>query len=219
MKALLSLMTILVCFIPLSNAMATDTTSNRIAAVLVQLRSENNRITALSKADKLTLLATAQKDANGAKAAMIQDFTDHFKERQVYYYIDTNYNKVISKDFDGVLLNADGTPAKNLVINKNSSNYLIVFYGTAIFQAPGEGVITDSSRYINDMNRPQGRGLVVCNDKMQQKEFYYKFGYEENLIKIFSNRKYYYSSKKFEIEYFPFAKQLNNAFKKSKSKE
>ena len=223
------------------NGYAQDTTANQTAdslikfpsVVLVQLRSEHNRIEALKKARKYREADIVQTDAGVIRTKMIADFRDHITFCPVYFYADTNAELVKQKKFDGILFNADSTPVKNLIINDSSRDYFIVYYGYPNYQsrardtafvtelrtennvedALGRGVImNDMSRkeYPEETDEIYGKGLVINNYRFQQVSFLYKFGYDNVLFKMKrSNRKYVYVSKRFDMEYFPFAERLD----------
>jgi len=224
------------------------TRSNYPKAVLVQLRSEHNRMAALIKARRYKDLERLKTDAIAIQTAMINDFQDHFTECPVYYYMDTNASFVEQKMFDGILLNANLTPAKNLPINSSSNDYLVAFYGYPVVQSKSAEVVTDTVTdsllykinerkksinivdmpsspvpdepffianmpntsgpevYMNNSAGPLGIGLVILNSKFLQVNYFYKIGYDD----LFANKervnpKYKYSSKHFEMEYYPFA--------------
>ena len=92
-------------------------------AILVQLRSEHNRITAATKERKYKELEIIKNDAVNVTSRMIADFKDNFTFCPVYYYMDTNLDLVKNRVFKGVLFNADSTPANDLVINDTSKDY------------------------------------------------------------------------------------------------
>src|SRR5579872_5967407 len=154
----------------ISNACyATDTLKNKYpSAVLVQLRSEHNRIEALKKARMYKELAEVEQDAKEVQSRMIMDFQVNFKYCPVYYFMDTDADLIKEKIFDGILKNADGSPAKNLVIDKSSDNYVIVFYGYSVDDARGNFMVADSAKYPVNSGEPAGKGLVINNDKFQQ---------------------------------------------------
>jgi hypothetical protein len=175
------------------------------AAVLVQLRSEHNRIEALTKSGRYQDVEDVKKDALEVRKRMILDFHDHFHYCPVYYYIDTNADLIKLKAFDGVLLQEDGTPIKAPVLESTSENYLIVYYGYALSQSKVNWrPITDTSRYTYDPQTPYGKALVVLNAKFQQVNYLYNLNFK--ILK--GNKKYYYHSKHFEIEYYPHAGRL-----------
>jgi hypothetical protein len=187
-----------------------DTLVNKIpAAVLVQLRSEHNRIEKMKEANMPYYLRKLKEDAVGVKTSMINDFTDNFNYCHVYYFMDTNLHLVLDGMFNNVLLNADGSPATNITANFSKQNYLIVYYGYPISQSKTEKEVTDSLRYIVQSDPPSGKGLMVNNGKYQQIGILYKLSYENFLFRIFYKHKYYYISKRYDMEYFPFAKELN----------
>ncbi len=187
-------------------------------AVLVQLRSEHNRIQALTKDGRYKEVAIVKKDALGVANAMISDFQNHFSFCPVYYYMDTNLDLVKQKKFDGILMNADGTPAKNLIINETSKKYFIVYYGYAIEQSKAHKIVTDPEKYQTNSGTPRGKGLIINNGNFYQVAYLYKFDYENFSFKVFRNRKYYYISRHYDMEYFPFAKEFNNNLVERKNK-
>ena len=156
-----------------------DTLSGKYPrAVLVQLRSEHNRIEALTKDGNYKAIKEVKKDAVEVKKRMILDFTTNYHYSPVYYYIGTNADFIKKKVFDGILMNADGSAVNKPVINSNSNDYVIVYYGYYIYQPKPTNVVKDSSRYIYDPETPPGKGLVVLNAQFQQIDYFYKLGYD-----------------------------------------
>lgn len=188
-----------------------DTLSKYPRAVLVQLRSEHNRVAALSKARRYEDRDEVIHDAEEVRQRMILDFHNNFTYCPVYYYIDTNVEQIRQKKFYHVLYDDSGRLVNEPVINGNSDDYVIAYYGYPVSQSRQDRIQTETSRYISDPLTPFGRGLVILNDKFLQLTYFYKLGYDE----IFFNKKkwtkkYYYSSRHFEIEYFPLAYLFNH---------
>jgi len=181
--------------------------------VLVQLRSEHNRMEALKKAHDRAGLEQVQKDAMAAKAAMVYDFSSNFTYCPVYYYIDTNAELIKQRRFDNILLDSNGNAVTTPVISSTSTDYVIVYYGYHIQQANAARVVTDSTKYRYDPEGPTGKGLVVLNDKFQQISYNYKQQYADLLLGKKRKLKNYYISPKFDIEYFPLAKLLDYQFR------
>lgn len=184
--------------------------------VLIQLKSENNRIQALTKARRFKDLEQVLNDANSSAAAMINDFRDHFNYCPVYYFIDTNLDLVKQKKFDRVLLNADRSPVENPSINSASENYVIVFFGYAVMQKRSEKVVKDPARYQSGAEQPAGKGLVINNHKYEQVGYINKKQYLDLLESKKDKEKeklYKYSSPRFEIEYYPLAGSFNEKLK------
>ena len=209
---LISVIAIFLLLVSYKAATGHDITGPRPKAILVQLRSENSRIKGLTATHRTDLLPQLKTDAAAIRAAMTADFKDNFKFCPVYYFMDSNSDKVINKQFEHVLMNADGTYAANLPINGGSTDYLIVYFGSPVFQGLLEKVVADSARYKYDPNHISFVGLVVCNDSMQQMTFAYLRSYPKRLKKGQEN-KYFYSSSKFEMLYYPFAKNLDRKLK------
>lgn len=191
------------------NLHAQDSTSNRYpSAVLVQLRSEHNRIEALAKAHEYKKMEEVKKDAAEVINRMKLDFETNYTYCPVFYYIDTNADLVKQKKFEGILMNADGTEAKNTGLNGNSTDYIIAFYGRPVSQPRNKRIETDSSKYVYDPEILTYKGLVILNDQFQQLTYYYKFEYDHAFFGSKKAKKYYYKSKHFDIEYYPFANLL-----------
>ncbi len=227
-----------------------DTSFKFPKAILVQLRSEHNRIEALTKARRYNEAELVGADAAYIRAKMIADFSDHLFFCPVYYYIDTNVDLIKKRKFEGILFKADSTPAASDVIG-NDNDYVIVYYGYPNYQSRTTDSLTDNPKNYNytageTLNRgtnnylieeygypayhtkvvdstpnkdddgygarePFGKGLVINNNRLQQVSFLYKFGYENAIFRMKKrNRKYIYVSKHFDMEYFPFAEELNS---------
>ena len=187
-------------------------------AVLVQLKSEKNRIAALIMAHDKKNLIRVQKDASRVKKAMINDFKDHFTYCPVYFYMDSNADKVIAGDLDGILFTADSSPVPPNAMGLQDKKYIIVFYGYPITQSHIKKVVPDSVAKQPQTEAPNGKGLVINNSKMEQISYLYKFGYENFLFKPMRNRNYIAVSKKFDMEYFPTAGVLDTKLYKNHKK-
>ncbi len=199
-----------VSFIIYSPCFAADSLSHRNPqAVLVQISTERNRINALTRDKKYKELAEVREDAAGVAATMKLDFKDHFDYCPVYYYMDTDIERIKNMQFEGVLFNGDGTPVKKPGISSRSKNYLIAYYGYPVADANRDNPATDSVKYRYNSGEPMGKGLVVNNYKFQQVGYFYKFGYQEALFTKKTNKKYIYHSKHFDIDYFPQAEKFN----------
>jgi hypothetical protein len=182
-------------------------------AVLVQLKAERNRTNALIKAQKYEDLELFRKDVNGTATAMIRDFKDHFNYCPVYFYSDTNFDAVMSGKFDGVLLDATLTPAKNIVIKDTGNNYLIVYYGYPAWQTKKHGK-WDTTRAEQEGGNPNGKGLIINDYKLRQLSYIYRLDHDFfNFRKKNNKNPYKYESRKFDIEYSPCASEFNRKLK------
>jgi hypothetical protein len=214
------LITFLTIFIAISlpKSYAADTlTKKNPAAVLVQLRSEHNRIQALKGVNKFAELNEVKKDAAGVNSTMIRDFTDHLTYCPVYYFYDSSVDLIMQRKFNGVLLNAAGSPATNIVISDTDRKYMIVYYGYPLAQARTTKTVAQAGSQ-NDSGEPMGKGLVINNSNYEQVSFFYKFGYDDVFLNTKRNRKYIYNSRHFDMEYYPFAEKLNDRLKEHHKK-
>ncbi len=200
----------------------TATEEKSPSAVLVQLPSERNRLEAFQK-HKYNVPNTVAEERDKIFAVTIADFRDHFDYCPVYYFMDTNVDAVINKQFNGVLLDTNLKPAQNIIINSSSSKYLVVYYGRPLAMYADENVIKDSATEITRQPITYGEGLVICNSKLQQLTYFYKLWYDEAWYKLRkdatlrSSHKYDYASKQFKMEYFPFAAKLQRALERRAS--
>ncbi len=184
-------------------------------AILVQLKSEKNKIIAMTKAHDYKNLALVKKDAIRIKNATINDFKDHITYCPVYFYMDTNADKVIAGNLDGVLFTADSSLVAPSAVGLQDKKYIIVFYGNPITQSHTKMVVPDSVAKQPQTEAPNGTGLVINNPKMEQISYLYKFGYENWTVQSKKNRKYIAVSKKFDMEYFPIAGILDSKLYKN----
>ena len=193
------------------DARGQDTTNKRpVVAVLVQLRSEHNRMEALKKAHEYKLMKELEVDAIGVQKAMIKDFTDNFTYCPVYYYMDTNADQVKNKLFTGVLMNADGTPVKKNTLDGANHNYLIAYYGYIAPVYKEQRTKEDSLAAQQYTATPFGKGLMILDDKFHEMTFFYKLAYQEDRgDKKKSLKEYKYNSKYFEIDYYPLVARFN----------
>jgi len=199
------------------NSYAVDSLTHKYpSAVLVELRTEQSRVKALIADRKYKELDEVKGDLACVHTAMIRDFNDHFNYCPVYYFIDTNEDLVLKKEFDGVLLIAEGTPAQKVVINAFSKDYVIVYYGYPAEQRRNQKVVTDSAKYESNSGEPMGEGLIINNDKMQQVNYLYNLGYDVLVVRK-KDKPYYYSSRHFHIGYYPSANDFNEKLKLRKN--
>ncbi len=187
-----------------------DTLSGKFPkAVLVQLNSESNKIAAMAKARAYKELEEVKTDAANVRTHMMHDFTTNINYCPVYFFMDSNADLVKNKVFDGVLMNAGGSPVSNPVINSGDHDYVIVYYGYALSQSRSSAVVSDSAKYSYDPDSPPGKGLIILNDKFQQISYVFRLGYGDLSRSDKKAANDFYSSKNFEIEYFPLAKLFN----------
>jgi hypothetical protein len=188
---------------------AGDSLDKKYAVVLVQLRSENNRIAAMTKRNDVEGLEQVKKDGTMVRKIMMKDFKDDFKYCPVYFYMDTNLNLVKQRKFENILFTADSVPVNNLHLDDKATNYLIVYYGHPNVQKKEFNAGKNAGRF-ND-NEPVSRGLIINNEDFEQIAYLYKFGYQNFTFKWKKkNKGKTYLSKKYDIEYFPYAAKLNN---------
>lgn len=178
--------------------------------VLVQISSESNRIKAMERAHAQRELEIVKKDAAGVKAAMMKDFKDRFTFCPVYFYIDTNVELIKARKFDGILLDTSRQLVANPPLNANSKDYLVVYWGFPTTQPHNMKVVKDSVTQYSKVGEPTGKGLIVCNYKLQQLKYFIQRGLFMVKEDQEKQKGYYYFSKRFDIQYFPMAGRINS---------
>ena len=163
--------TLLCLLLPLTifRVHAQDTTATRSVdtnykfpkAILVQLRSEHNRIAALAAAHRYNDGEMVKEDASRIMRNEIADFKDHVTFCPVYFYIDTNMEQVMNGKLAGVLFNADSTPAINTGLSASNRDYLIVYYGYPDYQSRAKDSVPDDPKnYKYNGGEKMNRGMT-----------------------------------------------------------
>ena len=163
-----------------------------VKAIIIQINSEQNKLRYLQKSGKNKEVENVAGEAMEARKKMITDFNDNFSYCPVYYYIDTNADLVKNKQFKNILLNQDGILVKAPIINSSDSDYLIVRYG-----------YPDANTSVRNV-----KDLVIYTDKFTPLFRVHRHEPDK------TTRKYVFISGKYDIDYYPAAKELNHTIEK-----
>ncbi len=183
-------------------------------AILVQLFTYQRKIDYYTKLQQPNEIKLLKQDTDSMITRMVSDFNDNFYYCPVYYFIDTNAHRVIKKDLDGILLDAQLQPVKNPVISGKDDNYQIVIFGYPI-QKPTDNLKKSeygdffSSNY--SVTTAYKQRLVVFDDEFDKVPLPLPNGSNNvygGALKKPSDH-YVYTSKKFPIYYKPYAKNLS----------
>lgn len=211
---------ILALLTTVNTAFAADTTSGVYPHVLlVQLKTEQNRINALIKGRQYKDLEEVTRDAKKVREATINDFHDHFDFCPVYYFMDTNIEAIKNKQFQGVLLNADLSVVKAPLIDQNSKDYYIVYFGYPKAQK------LIAPPYSNTIDENIGQRLVILDDQYNQLTYLSGPYGPQNTGNRNRKVRYSYNSRHFDIKYIPVAtafqntRQIHRAVKKQNRKK
>lgn len=176
-------------------------------AVLVQLKSEKRRIEALIRSKRMNELERFRKEAYQCMMATVADFRDHFSARPVYFYIDTNFDAIQQRKFEGVLLNSDLRPATDINIRPDDY-FLIANYGIAQWQTSKRRWDTTKAEYWGGM--PNGKALNINDPQMRQVAYITTIDFDFfNYKKQHKKNPYKFRSKKYNIGYEPCAAEFN----------
>ncbi len=171
-------------------------------AILVELSVPTSRLEFYKKRNDVANIALLKADAAAQQGKMISDFRDHFTYCPVYYFYDTDQDKVKAKDLS-VLMNDKLQPATNLVISAADSDYFIVYYGyqQGLADSKNEPAMGGDTRTKN---------LVALADDFTPLPT--SLPYKPRHVGRLRSKKattelagYSYQSKKFDISYEPYA--------------
>ena len=166
-----------------------------VKAVLVQLSTEHNRVSYFQNGGHLMDAAEIAREAKKVRRVTMLDFKDNFDYCPVYFFTDSNRDAIISKHFDGLLMDSDGNIVSNPIINTPNSAYVIAYYG-----------YSDVDKTV----APDHKSLIILNDEFQQIYIIFKSVISQQEL----NNKYTYVSPKYDIDYAPHAERLNNRMDK-----
>lgn len=194
-----------------SSAQESNENKNPVA-VLVQLKSEKRRIDALIRSKRMNELERFRKEAYQCLMATVADFRDHFSARPVYFYIDTNFDAIQQRKFEGVLLDSDLRIASDINI-KADDYFLIANYGIAQWQTNKRKWDTTKAEYWG--GKPNGKALNINDPQMRQVAYITTIDYDFfNFQKQHKKNPYKFRSKKYNIGYEPCAAEFNRRLDK-----
>jgi hypothetical protein len=172
--------------------------------ILVELPTESNRYRYFmqhNKEDK----ATKVKLANNAKMhCMVSDFSDNYTFCPVYFFNDTDQDKIIAHNFAAALRDKNLDLISALPALLTDTNYVIVYYGlppSEVSKVSAEGV-----SYTAEYNDVSFNNLVAVSPsfKKLKQGLPDKAKFNAYQLSNFMN-KYGFQSKEFDIEYKPLA--------------
>ncbi len=198
-SSLLVILSILTC-VPLYSK------AQNPSAVLVMLKAETNRITALREYGDIARAAQATHDAKMIMDCTISDFADNFNYCPVYYFVDTNLPLVKNKNFDGVLFDKEKKVYKTSPIAEGDTSFLIVYYGVAIPEIVRTGNAAEKQRVYRDPGPSKyERGfLILGHDFLRMKKSRLYLLKRKDAAKAKSTgsfKVYEYSSEEFKMSY------------------
>ncbi|RYE23414.1 MAG: hypothetical protein EOP51_10610 [Sphingobacteriales bacterium] len=144
---------------------------------------------------------------------MVADFNDNFHYCPVYYFYDTTAEKVKQGQFEGVLLDSNLNPVKNMVISAKDTNFFVTYFGNSV----PENVTTsygwngtvnkdDELNYSHASSLRQAFKLVVMDHNFVQLPSYTELWSAVAIGRKWRNLpKYTYNSAHLSIYYWAFA--------------
>lgn len=178
-------------------------------AILVQLSSEQNRMKDLQKRQSDSgKLAQLKKDAAMVCEKILLDFKDNFTMYPVYFFMDTNYEKIREGNFTDVLMDTDGDLMERTELSNGSTDFFIIYYGYPKFTKRKPKRIKASSDEAASFDAPTGKYFVICDNKLEQIT-YVRRGKNSFANEVpAEDKKYKYDSPLFNIGYNPTVKKL-----------
>jgi len=209
MNLVLKLFLLLFC-IESGAAYAQHNERNRLPkAILVMLNTESTRLAYLKQHGYKKKYEKLSADVKKVSLCMRRDFYDNFSLYPVYFFDDTNLNKVKEGNLNGILMNAEGDVLNKTALNDNTTDFFIVYFGYPTMTGVNkERLIKENSDEAITFHDDRGKYLVVCNNRMEQITYVAKRPSEYLLGAPDEVRPYYYVSRTFDLMYWPNAEKL-----------
>ena len=176
-------------------------------AILVQLPTYQRRIDYLQRPKDSTKLQQVKRDADSMQAKMVLDFSDNIDYCPVYFFYDSDIEKIKNKQLDGVLLDSNLVPVQQSSVNAIGKNYFIVLFGLVYEEITGksEGSLSAGQSVASSKQR-----LQVYNSDYEKVKKPLPSGTNNAWAKPKRDiSAYQYESPLFNIYYHPYAARFN----------
>jgi hypothetical protein len=123
--------------------------------------------------------------------------------------------KVLARNFEGVLLDASLQPIEKTILDPTDSNYNIVYFGQPPANYPEiSGANNQNDLYDSDIStqlRARKR-LIALNHKGKpiKQTMPSEVNSRSTIMNLKKGRYYYYKSKEHDVYYMPYANQFSN---------
>ncbi len=182
-------------------------TTNAQSAVLVMLKAEKNRLQYLEKINQKEKANLLRKESQKIMQATLNDFTDNFDRCPVYFFIDTNLQKVIDKKFDGVIVNNELNPV-DFRSWENRSDHLIVYYGIPPTEITKEGNAWQE-QMVHRTTYNTSDGIVILDHEFKRRRnVHYVYLNHKGKTAIKKRPLYNFASRNFSISYYEMGNEL-----------
>lgn len=173
-------------------------------AILVQLKTEQRKINALESNDNDQRKEQIKNDIARVQQVMINDFRDNFSYCPVYYFYDSDLEKVKAHNLQGVLMDETGNMVAPLT--DSDTSFYVAYYGMSATYTEGKN---GKEYHLNNTNDAL---VLLSHDFRQISVFKYS--------KIFSERNDYSYESKYSttIAYKNYAGKLDKFLRKKLSK-
>jgi len=98
-------------------------------ALLVELLTRQPQVDYILK-NRPSRLNEVLHDIQSVMRATVMDFNENFDYLPVYYFIDSNADKIRTGQFEGVLLDKNLQPANQTVLTTGDTNFFIAYFGS-----------------------------------------------------------------------------------------
>ena len=176
-------------------------------AILVQLPTYQRRIDYLHRPKDSAKLEQVKRDADSMQAKMALDFSDNIDYCPVYFFYDSDIEKVKNKQLDGVLLDSNLRPVQPSSVFAIGKNYFIVLFGLVYEEITGE----------SEGSLSAGQSVASSKQRLQVYDRDYqkiKKPLPSGTNNVWAKPKqdisvYQYESPLFNIYYHPYAARFN----------
>ena len=176
-------------------------------AILVQLPTYQRRIDYLQRPKDSAKLQQVKRDADSMQAKMVLDFSDNIDYCPVYFFYDSDIEKIKNKQLNGVLLNSNLRPVQPSSVTAIGKNYFIVLFGLVYEETTGE----------SEGSLSAGQSVASSKQRLQVYDSDYqkvKKPLPSGTNNVWAKPKrdisaYQYESPLFNIYYHPYAARFN----------
>ncbi len=107
-------------------------------AMLIELLTRQNQRDYVVQ-NRPELLTVFENDVSEVKRRTVLDWSSYFKFCPLYFFLDTNADRIRRGEFEGVLLDSTMKPATNLAVQPGERNIYIGYFGSPLPQPDTTG--------------------------------------------------------------------------------
>ncbi len=175
-------------------------------AIFVQVNTATNRLKYFNEKNREKDVALLSADIANIKRVMMKDYADNFSIFPVYFFNDTDLNKVLAKNYENVFYDKNERPVSAKSLEGIDDLFCIVYYGSP---PPLKKVIRNGVEENVSLPDYYNNGVVTLDSKGEPMPH---FKYYTSFFPGRCEGNYCYISKKYNVEYQTSALMLQGLF-------